>query len=122
MSNDSDNIQGLSRFLLSQLAEEITNTPFKSSVRLIILLSLGISGKMRLTDLMLITGCGKGSISNHIKKLEESGFITTRDVSVFTSSRIVVEITNKGVDFYNRYLNMVESIVRKFKEYESNKV
>lgn len=113
-------VDELSKFLLSQLAEELTNTPFKSSVRLIILMSLGVSKRMRLTDLMIITGCGKGSISNHIKKLEDSGFVTTRDVSVFTSPRIIVEITDKGMVFYNKYLDLVGDIIKKFKENLNN--
>jgi len=106
----------LSKYLLAQLAEEITSTPFKSSIRLIILMSLGVSRKMKLTDLMKITGCGKGSISNHISKLESSGFVVTKEVSFFTSPRIVVEITEKGKIFYDNYLNMLSDILAKVKD------
>jgi DNA-binding MarR family transcriptional regulator len=109
------------RFILSQLAEEITTTPFKSSIRLIIIMSLGIGKRMRLTDLMKLTGCGKGSISNHINKLEKFGFVTTRDVSIFTSPRIVVEITNKGEEFYNSYLDMLERIINGSNQVSSDK-
>jgi len=112
MSNDSLDPESFRRFVLTQLAEEITTTPFKSSIRLIIIMSLGVSKKMRLTDLMKLIGCGKGSISNHIDKLEKSGFVTTRDASFFTSPRIVVEITKKGEEFYDNYLRMLEKIVR----------
>ncbi|MHB1439274.1 MAG: transcriptional regulator [Cuniculiplasma sp.] len=115
MVNEGVGTDDLSKYLLSQLAEEITNTPFKSSIRLIILMSLGVSRKMNLTDLMKMTGCGKGSISNHINKLESSGFVIRRDVSFFTSPRIIVEITKKGEIFYNNYLNMLGEILTKFR-------
>ena len=111
MSNNSPTADGFKRFILTQLAEEITATPFKSSVRLIMIMSLGISKRMKLTDLMKVTGCGKGSISNHIDKLEQSGFITTREISFFKSPRIIVEITKKGEEFYNRYLDILEKIL-----------
>lgn len=111
MDSDPINTESFKRFILTQLAEEITATPFKSSIRLIIIMSLGVSKRMRLTDLMKLTGCGKGSISNHIDKLEASGFVTTHDVSFFTSPRIVVEITKKGEAFFDNYLSMLEKIV-----------
>jgi DNA-binding MarR family transcriptional regulator len=120
MVNDGIGTDDLSKYLLSQLAEEITSTPFKSSIRLIILMSLGISRKMKLTDLMKMTGCGKGSISNHIKKLESSGFVITREVSFFTSPRIIVEITKKGEEFYNNYLNMLGEILAKFRNLQDS--
>ena len=59
MSNDSLDPESFRRFVLTQLAEEITATPFKSSIRLIIIMSIGVSKKMRLTDLMKLIGCGK---------------------------------------------------------------
>ena len=111
MSSEPVDPDSFRRFILSQLAEEITTTPFKSSIRLIIIMSLGIGKRIRLADLMKLTGCGKGSISNHINKLEKFGFVTTRDVSIFTSPRIVVEITKKGEEFYNSYLYMLERII-----------
>ena len=121
MSSEPVDPDSFRRFILSQLAEEITTTPFKSSIRLIIIMSLGIGKRMRLTDLMKLTGCGKGSISNHINKLEKFGFVTTRDVSIFTSPRIVVEITNKGEEFYNSYLDMLERIINGSNQVSSDK-
>ncbi|MCL5990425.1 MAG: transcriptional regulator [Candidatus Thermoplasmatota archaeon] len=111
MGSSLTDAENFRRFVLTQLAEEITDTPFKSSIRLIIIMSLGVSKRMRLTDIMKLTGCGKGSISNHIDKLEKSGFVTTHDASFFTSPRIVVEITKKGEEFYNSYLSMLEKII-----------
>jgi len=108
--NDKTNIDDLIS-ILQEFVDGINTSSFKSSVRLLILLSLGISKKMRLKDAMILTGCGKGSISNHIEKLKEEGIIKTRDISVFTSPRILIEITPKGQEIYDNYIKMFKKIV-----------
>jgi len=108
--NDKNNIDNLIS-LLQGFVDGINTPAFKSSVRLLILLSLGINKKMSLKDAMRLTGCGKGSISNHIAKLKDDGIIKTRDVSVFTSPRILIEITQKGQEIYDNYIKMFKKIV-----------
>ena len=106
------------RNLLRQISVEMSNTPLTSSSRLIIVMSLAIGRRMKLSDLMKVTGCGKGSIENHILKLEESGFIKTEKVSFFKSPRVYAELTDKGRNFYERYLELIGKFL---KDAERNK-
>ncbi|WMT50577.1 MAG: transcriptional regulator [Ferroplasma sp.] len=108
---ENKNQQGL-RDLLKQISVELSNTPLTSSSRLIIVMSLAIGRRMKLSDLMKVTGCGKGSIENHILKLEEGGFIKTEKVSFFKSPRVYAELTDKGRNFYENYLELIGKFLR----------
>ena len=98
--------------LLRQISVELSNTPLTSSSRLIIIMSLAIDRRMKLSDLMKVTGCGKGSIENHISKLEEGGFISTEKVSFFKSPRVYAELTDKGKNFYEKYLELIGKFLK----------
>jgi DNA-binding MarR family transcriptional regulator len=62
---------------------------------------------MKLSDLMKVTGCGKGSIENHVSKLEEGGFVRTEKISFFKSPRVYAQLTDKGRNFYENYLRLI---------------
>ena len=79
---------------------------------------MSVSSAYTLGDLMKVTGCGKGSIENHILKLEESGFIKTEKVSFFKSPRVYAELTDKGRNFYEKYLELIGKFL---KDAERNK-
>jgi DNA-binding MarR family transcriptional regulator len=97
--------------VIKNLANTLQDQCLKSSARLLILISLSINKKLGFTEILELTGLGKGSLSNHIQKLEESGYIRTRKVTVFGGRRLIVEITEKGLSAYNDYLNLLRSIV-----------
>ena len=98
--------------LLRQISVELSNTPLTSSSRLIIIMSLAIDRRMKLSDLMKVTGCGKGSIENHISKLEEGGFVRTEKVSFFKSPRVYAQLTEKGRNFYENYLELIGKFLK----------
>ena len=52
---------------------------------------------MSVVRILSLTGTEKGSISNHLKKLEASGFVVTRTSKTFGGYRTTVEITQKGL-------------------------
>ena len=75
-------------------------------------MSLAIDKRMTLSDLMKVTGCGKGSIENHISKLEEGGFVRTEKVSFFKSPRVYAQLTDKGRTFYENYLRLIGKFLK----------
>ena len=107
-----NNIQKELTDLLRQISVEISNKPMDSSSRLIIIMALAVSKRMKLSDLMKVTGCGKGSIENHISKLESYGFIKTEKISFFKSPRVYAELTDSGKKFYENYLQLVGKFLK----------
>lgn len=81
----------------------------KSSVRLLILISLGMNQNLHFSDLLKLTGTGKGSLHNHLSKLESSGFISITRYSFFSSARVKVRLTAKGEEVVRQYLDGVNS-------------
>ena len=75
-------------------------------------MSLAIDKRMKLSDLMKVTGCGKGSIENHVSKLEEGGFVRTEKVSFFKSPRVYAQLTDKGRNFYENYLKLIGKFLK----------
>ena len=94
-----------------KLLSEITREPaLRSSARVLILISLALNRHLSFTDLLSLTGLGKGSLSNHIEKLEESGFVRTRIVRTFRGYRTVVSITPKGLEAYTSFMELLRRI------------
>jgi DNA-binding HxlR family transcriptional regulator len=95
---------------LKSLSIQFNDPCLKSSTRVLILLSLALNGKLAFADLLRLTGTGKGSLSNHLEKLEASGFIKTKDVMTFSGTRTVAEITEKGLQSYNAFLESMKKL------------
>lgn len=95
----------------SDLFSSLRNPALKSSVRLLILISLGINRRLNFSDLLKLTGTGKGSLHNHLSKLEASGYVKITRYSFFSSPKVRVEITESGRDVVQHYLDSVRSTV-----------
>ena len=50
------------------------------------------------TELRALTGLERGSLQNHLAKLESAGYVRTTNVMSFGGWRRVVEITPKGLE------------------------
>ena len=74
-----------------------------------ILISLAMNRKMSFVRLLGLTGVGKGSLSNHLEKLERSGYVTTETRKTFSGYRTRVEITQKGLEAYDSLLRTLTS-------------
>jgi DNA-binding transcriptional ArsR family regulator len=61
------------REALKDLGEQFSDPALKSSTRVLILISLALNRRMSVVRLLSLTGTGKGSLSNHLEKLERSG-------------------------------------------------
>lgn len=93
----------------SDLFTYLREPALKSSIRLLILISLGMNTRLNFSDLLRLTGVGKGSLHNHITKLESSGFVATTRYSFFSSQRVRVQLTPKGEAVVRQYLEGVRS-------------
>ncbi|MCI2412802.1 MAG: hypothetical protein B2I18_07770 [Cuniculiplasma sp. C_DKE] len=99
--------------LLEKLGNNLKEPVMKSTARLIILLSLAINGRMNLKELMAVTSCGKGSLSNHLDKLQESGLVSVKTVLKRKGPSISVTITDKGKEAYSTYAELMKLIFEK---------
>jgi DNA-binding MarR family transcriptional regulator len=89
---------------LKSLGEQLNDPCLKSSTRILILISLAINGKLGFSDLIQLTATGKGSLSNHLEKLEAAGYVKTRKVMVWGGHRVMIEVTQKGLGVYGTYM------------------
>jgi DNA-binding MarR family transcriptional regulator len=100
------------RDALKSLSEQFNDPCLKSSTRVLILFSLALNKRLGFVDLLKLTGTGKGSLSNHLEKLESSGYIKQRTQMTFGGSRIVAEITAKGLESYDTLLSSLKKLGR----------
>jgi DNA-binding MarR family transcriptional regulator len=96
--------------VLKSLVEQFSDPALKSSTRILILISLALNKKLRFVDLMLLTGTGKGSLSNHLDKLEAAGYVKRKPLVTVRGPRIAVEITQKGLLVYANFVKLIGQI------------
>ena len=94
---------------LKDLGEQLSDPSLKSSTRILILISLALNRKMSFVRLLAVTGVGKGSLSNHLERLEGSGYVVVKTGKTFSGYRTRVEITEKGLDAYNGLVRTLAS-------------
>jgi DNA-binding MarR family transcriptional regulator len=97
------------RAALKDLGEQLSDPALKSSTRVLILISLALNRRMSVVRLLSLTGTGKGSLSNHLEKLEGSGYVVTKTSKTFGGYRTTVEITEKGLEAYDNLLRALSS-------------
>jgi len=97
------------REALKDLGEQFSDPALKSSTRVLILISLALNTRMSVVRLLTLTRTGKGSLSNHLEKLEASGYVTSKTSRTFGGYRTNVEITEKGLEAYDNLLKALSS-------------
>ncbi|MEM0157525.1 MAG: transcriptional regulator, partial [Thermoplasmataceae archaeon] len=110
MTSKSEKIQddGESvNFLISELSTQLNEPVMKSAARLTILIALALNRKLSFSELLAITSMGKGSLSNHLDKMQEYGLIRIRTVLRLSGPRTILEITEKGIEAYNTYSDLL---------------
>ena len=100
------------REALKDLGEQFSDPALKSSTRVLILISLALNTRMSVVRLLSLTRTGKGSLSNHLEKLQASGYVTTKTSKTFGGLRTNVEITEKGLEAYDNLLKALSSFKR----------
>jgi DNA-binding transcriptional ArsR family regulator len=79
------------------LNQQLSDPTFKSSTRILILILLAMNRKLSASELRSFVGIGKGSLENHLAKLEASGLIRIRSIRSWGGTHQVAEITEKGL-------------------------
>jgi DNA-binding MarR family transcriptional regulator len=95
---------------IRSLNELLSASSLKSSSRVFILILLAMNTRMDAVELRELTRLGKGSLENHLSKLEQAGFITTRKVKFFGGRRQTAEITELGLENCRTLLQAIQSL------------
>ena len=66
--------------------------------------------KLTSVELRSFVGLGKGSLENHLAKMESSGLIRIRSVRSWGGMHQVVEITEKGLEDCRSLLSKIHSL------------
>ena len=68
--------------------------------------------RMSSVQLRAVIGLGKGSLENHLEKLEVAGYIRIRKVRSFSGSgrRQEIEVTKKGVEDCKALLQNIHNL------------
>ena len=86
--------------VIGSLNQQLSDHPsLKSSTRILILILLTMNKKMSSSELRTLMGLGKGSLENHLEKLEAAGQVTIRKSKSFSGNGMsqTVEVTEKGL-------------------------
>jgi DNA-binding MarR family transcriptional regulator len=98
---------------IKSLSEQLSDSTFKSSARILMLVLLAQTRRMSSVELRTLTGLGKGSLENHLNKLESFGYVkmcNSKSIGARGSSRQVVEITDKGLDACRALVKSISSL------------
>jgi DNA-binding MarR family transcriptional regulator len=95
---------------IQSLNEQLSTSSLKSSSRILILILLAMNKKLTATELRTLTGLQRGSLQNHLEKLESAGYVKTQNVKSFDGWRQTVEITQKGLDRCRELLRVIRTL------------
>ena len=109
--DDKDHVLTSSENIHS-LKEQLGDSTFKSSTRVVIMILLAMNKKLSSVELRELLQLGKGSLENHLKKLEAAGHVKVRNVRIFggNGSRQIVEITEKGFQDCKALLEKIHNL------------
>jgi len=71
---------------------------------------LAMNKKLSSVKLRSLIGLGKGSLENHLEKLESAGYVKVRNVQSWGGTRQIVEITEKGLSDCRSLLQKIHSL------------
>ena len=98
---------------IRSLNEQLNESTFKSSSRILILVLLAQARRMSSVELRTLTGLGKGSLENHLNKLESFGYVkmsNAKSLGARGSPRRMVEITKNGLDACRALVKSISSL------------
>ena len=95
---------------IQSLNEQLNNATLKSSSRLLILILLAMHKRSTASELRALTGLARGSLENHLEKLESAGYVKTAKVKSFSGWRQTVEITQEGLEGCRELLRTIRAL------------
>jgi DNA-binding MarR family transcriptional regulator len=96
---------------LRSLGDVLLREPLRNSVRVLILVSLGVNRALTFTDLLELTSTSKGSLGHHLEQLEAAGYLQSRMVFTLGGPRTRVEITPQGRAVYEELVRELARLV-----------
>ncbi len=96
---------------LRALGGVLLQEPLRNSIRVLILISLGMNRALAFSDLLELTGTSKGSLGHHLEQLETAGFVRSRMVFTLGGPRVRVEITPQGLAKYDELARELARLV-----------
>ena len=97
---------------LRTIGDFLLQDSLRHSVRVLILISLGINRHLSFPELLELTGSSKGSLGHHLDQLAEAGYVESRMVFTLGGPRIQVEITAEGRAVYEQLAGALAQIGR----------
>jgi DNA-binding MarR family transcriptional regulator len=84
---------------IRSLNQQLSDPSLKSSTRILMLILLTMNKRMGSSELRALMGLGKGSLENHLEKMEAAGQVTIRKSKSFRGNGMsqTVEVTEKGL-------------------------
>jgi len=95
---------------VKSLNEQLSNPTLKSSTRILILILLAMHKRSTASELRALTGLARGSLENHLEKLESEGYVKTKNVKSFNGWRQTVEITQAGLERCRELLRTIQGL------------
>lgn len=97
---------------IRSLNEQLSNPSLKSSTRILILILLTMNKKMSSSELRSLMGLGKGSLENHLEKLEAAGQVRILKSRSFSRNGRwqTVEVTEKGLEDCKHLLEKIRGL------------
>lgn len=98
---------------IKSLNEQLGDSALKSSTRILILVLTAQARRMSSVELRTLTGLGKGSLENHLDKLESFGYVkisNAKSLGARGSPRQMVEITESGLDACRALVKSISSL------------
>ncbi len=96
---------------LRTLGDVLLKEPLRNSIRVLILISLGMNRALAFSDLLELTGTSKGSLGHHLEQLGSAGLVRSRMVFTLGGPRVRVEITPQGLAKYDELARELARLV-----------
>ena len=84
--------------------------------RFIIATTLYLFGQKKEGDLKKILGIPWGNLSTHLRRLEEAGYIKRRHVLTVRGPRVMVSLTERGLDAYSKLSTTLRKLLEGVKK------
>ncbi len=95
---------------IQSLKDRLGGAGLESSTRILILILLAMNRRMSAVELRSLLGLGKGSLENHLSKLEAAGYVTIRNAPSFRGWRQTAEITEGGLEGCRALLQSIQAL------------
>lgn len=98
---------------VKSLKEKLDDSSLKSSTRILILVLLALSRRLTSVQLRALTGLGKGSLENHLNRLESFGYVRlsyAKSLGARGGARQTVEITEVGLERCREIVRSMKSL------------